>query len=393
MSLGLFHQVGHNSNWNIESLKSDRCGDGLILSPVNQAMRTIEKLEGGTKQKSFFDPQFYLPSSKKSKLTTYPFFPETIAEGFATSDFLSLADESARQCVAFQIEQCFRAVIIPARFYSQMYPDYTDRQDVMTVKPFIKAIKKYKTRPPVYLTLPVTSHMVEHETYRTQLLNWVTSFPEVDGVYVIFNHVRGTKQIQDASFLISLLNFLREMQKADLKLLVGCLNTESLLLSLLGDIDVTFGTFENTRMFSIDKYVNSDEDKRGPRPRIYLDGLLNWIRFDQALIIKKSAPKLWGRIYKPTAYSEHVFASAVEPHFSQPHLYKHHLVTLAAQFDELKDINATDGIYAKLSLWLANAKANYAEIAALPVELDAHGGGGHVGPWMQAIQTYYRSQG
>jgi hypothetical protein len=30
MALGLLHQVGHNSNWNVESFQTDGCGDGLI---------------------------------------------------------------------------------------------------------------------------------------------------------------------------------------------------------------------------------------------------------------------------------------------------------------------------------------------------------------------------
>ena len=28
MPLQLLHQVGHNSNWNVESFQDDHCGDG-----------------------------------------------------------------------------------------------------------------------------------------------------------------------------------------------------------------------------------------------------------------------------------------------------------------------------------------------------------------------------
>ena len=45
MPLGLLHQVGHNANWNIESFQNERCGDGLILSPLHQAMPAVEKLD------------------------------------------------------------------------------------------------------------------------------------------------------------------------------------------------------------------------------------------------------------------------------------------------------------------------------------------------------------
>jgi hypothetical protein len=78
MALGLLHQVGHNSNWNVESFQTDGCGDGLILSPLHQAKATVEKLPPATRAASMFDPQFYLPSSRKPKLLTYPFFPEQV---------------------------------------------------------------------------------------------------------------------------------------------------------------------------------------------------------------------------------------------------------------------------------------------------------------------------
>ena len=71
MSLGLLHQVGHNSNWNVESFENDSCGDGLILSPLHQAMTTVERLSAGTRAASIFDPQFYLPNSRKPGLDPF----------------------------------------------------------------------------------------------------------------------------------------------------------------------------------------------------------------------------------------------------------------------------------------------------------------------------------
>ncbi len=88
MTLRLLHQVGHNSNWNIESFEIDYCGDGLILSPLHQAIGTVERLRVETRAASIFDPQFYLPSSRKTKLLSYPFFPEQVDGGFQTSTFI-----------------------------------------------------------------------------------------------------------------------------------------------------------------------------------------------------------------------------------------------------------------------------------------------------------------
>jgi hypothetical protein len=52
MTLQLLHQVGHNSNWNVDSFERDKCGDGLILSPLHQNLPTVERLSPSTRAAS-----------------------------------------------------------------------------------------------------------------------------------------------------------------------------------------------------------------------------------------------------------------------------------------------------------------------------------------------------
>lgn len=78
MAVKLYHQVGHIEKWNIEAVQEDNAGDGLILSPVHQGKNVIEKIDSTLKPRSFFDPQFYLPSSQKKKLQQYDFFPDVM---------------------------------------------------------------------------------------------------------------------------------------------------------------------------------------------------------------------------------------------------------------------------------------------------------------------------
>ena len=216
-----------------------------------------------------------------------------------------------------------------------MLPDYSQRQEAYTVTSFLSALSAQKVKRPVYLTLPLTSHMVEHQGYRTGLLNWVTSFPEIDGIYLIVEHERETKQVLSSDFLEAFLQILRDIRAADLSVVVGYLNTEILLLSLVDGCALTLGTFENTRMFSIDKFLVSEEEKRrGPRSRIYMPGLLNWIQYEQAKDIRTRAPNIWRRIYVPTDYGERALKAVVEPSFNQPELYKHYLLTISQQLEE-----------------------------------------------------------
>ncbi len=98
-----------------------------------------------------------------------------------------------------------------------MYPDFVDRQNSYTVHPFLKALSLKKVKKSIYLTLSLTSHMVMNKIFRTQILNWVTSFPEVTGVYVIATpHDEGYKQIQSEEFLFSYMEFLQQLRNAAL---------------------------------------------------------------------------------------------------------------------------------------------------------------------------------
>lgn len=386
----LYHQCGHCSVWNRDSLVDDSCGDGLIFSPVHEKRERLEAYDPDVRRRSFFDPQFYLPNSQKAKLQTYDFFPEVVSSGFSTIDYNSVASKAAKLCIAFQVQQEYDRIIIPSRYFNQMDPDFTQKQEAYTVVPFLNEISKHTIVKPIYLTLPLTSHMIESVSYRTKILNWVTSFPEISGVYLIADHERQSKQISSKPFLLEMLKLNTELIAADLKVIIGYSNTESILYSVVGDVDLTFGAYENTRIFTIDKFVDSDEDRRGPRARIYLDGLLNWVQFAQADTIKNDDPAIWAKIYKKTSYAEKVFTQAVEPHFNQPDLYKHFFLRFSKQIDKLKPLSRIER-YKLLKDWIKAAISLNEEIENMPMDLEKHGSGMHLQSWLDALNSYYSS--
>ncbi len=389
MKIPLYHQVGHNSNWNLESYQDDGCGDGLIFSPVHQNYESIKRLPAHIKSCSLFDPQYYLPNSQKAKLNSYDFFPETLSGGFSTIEFGGLARESAKRCLAFQLEQGFSGIVIPARHFNEMNPDYTTDQTKYTVEPFLQELSTASYNKPIWLTLPLTSAMIIHEGYRTQILNWVTSYPEINGVYVIIEDDRDTKQIKNDRYLNAQLEFLTELRLADLNVILGHCNTEALLLSLIDGCSITFGSFENTRMFSIDKFVSSLEERRGPRARIYLSGLLNWLQFAQAGGIKNELPELWKKIYTPNDYGDKALASPTEPTFNQPTLYKHFFLCFQHQIKQLEILTTIDR-YNLLRKWLNEAIQIDEELQKKHFDIERHGKGDHLQPWLDVINRYYR---
>jgi hypothetical protein len=376
VSLRLLHQVGHNAKWNIDSFEDEGCGNGLILSPLHQSKDSVEKLDANTRAASMFDPQFYLPSSQKPKLMQYPFFPEAVGGGFNTSSFKTHALAVAKECLDFQRSLGFQRLVIPTRFINQLYSDYVDRQKAFTVEAFVEAAEGES----LCLSLAVTAPMIEDTGFRQKLLNWVTSYPSVDHVYLMYQHERDTKQIADADFLRAAHDFFAEIQSTGLSLTVGYTNTECLLFSVLDNIELTIGAFENTRIFSIDKFVVSEEERRGPKARIYLPGLLNWVQFDDARRIKAQAPKVWAAIHTPTDHSEQALAQAIDPTFNQPPLYKHYFLVMQGEFSALASLDRPARI-SRLKVRVAGARRAYKAIEEAGVILERHGRGTHLPAW------------
>jgi hypothetical protein len=383
VSLRLLHQVGHNAKWNIQSFEDSECGHGLILSPLHQSKDSVERLNPATRAASMFDPQFYLPGSQKPKLLQYPFFPESIGGGFKTSSFKSHAIEIAKQCLEFQKGLGFRQLVIPTRFIDQMYSDYVDRQRAFTVDAFLEVAGNES----LTLSLAVTAAMIEDHGFRTKLLNWITSYPTVNHVYLMYQQARDTKQIIDSGFLRSAHDFFSEIRSTGLTLTVGYTNSECLMFSILDDIELTIGAFENTRIFSIDKFLVSEEERRGPKARIYLPGLLNWVQFGDAREIRLKAPKVWQAVYSATEHSEQALAQAIEPTFNQPPLYKHYFQVMHQEFKNLDAMDRKSRIQ-YLKSQVEAARQRYQEIQNANIYLERHGQGRHLAGWSDYLNGF-----
>ncbi len=388
MGIEIFHQCGHNAIWNKKSLEEDGCGSGLIFSPTNQKRSIIEGFSPAIKELSFFDPQYYLPNSQKANLKTYDFFPETISGSFATANFSMHALESAKRCVEFQLEQKFCRIVVPTRHFQDMVTDYTEKQDIYTVQPFLETLNSSGTDKEVFLSLSLTSSMLKDDKYVTDILNWVTSYPRIDGVYLIMEHSRTTKQIYDRELLFKYLKLVKELTDVDLKVLVAYTNTEGLLFSLIDGCEITFGAYENTRIFSLDRFVVSDDDRRGPKARIYLPGLFNWVLYSQAKQIQSRLPDIWENVYLPTDYADKALKLTTEPHFNTPELYRHYFLAYQSQVLELSELDIV-GRHNYLRERLLNAIDFNNEILDAPIDLDKHGSGGHIQMWLDAINWFY----
>lgn len=338
----IFHQAGHNTIWNLDSLCDDNSGDGVIFSPVHYRKEQLERVDSGIKSCSLFDPQFYVPDSQKAKLQSYEFFPEALMQGFSTNDYEAQAYEAAEKCLTFQLENSFENLLIPARYFADLVSDFIAQQKGLFVDPFLSAYRRSGTNKELFLTLPMTSAMLLDDEYRISILDWVTSYPNIHGIYLLVYFDEISKQLQDYTKILSYVKFIQEIQEAELKVICGYCNTEGLLLTLLNPYGIAIGAYENTRGFSIDKFLEGDQERRGPAARIFLPKLLNLIRWSTADEIRSDFPELWEEIYTPTGYSENVFDSGQAPHFSQPPLYKHQFQLMSNLYRELMALDLQD---------------------------------------------------
>lgn len=382
----VFHQAGHNTVWNIESLKDD-VGDGIIFSPVHYNSTQMSKLDASIKDVSLFDPQYYMPGSQKTKLHSYEFFPDKIMNGFETIDFCNVAHDSARLCLEYQHSNNFLAFIIPCRFFQEMVTDFVSQQTSFTVDAFLQELPSFKGTKQAFLSVPLSIAMVQDKKYRTGILNWITSYPEIDGIYLQVYFEERTKQVQDYKKLSEYLGFVRELVEADLDVICGYSNLDGLLASIFSVSGVTIGAYENTRVFSVDKFIDDDKIQMGPAPRIYLPGLLNWVRYDTAKEIMEDCPDLWDRVYTATPEAGSVLSSLKTPHFTQPNLYKHYF---RLAYDEYQGMVGLTSEQKRSALRdrVESALHLYKEIQDRDIQFfDANCSGEHLVSWRRILKN------
>ena len=379
----VLHQAGHNTVWNTDSFLKDGAGDGIIYSPVHIKSDKLSSADTALKSSSFFDPQFYIPDSQKTKLHSYEFFPERITDGYSTEEFEGLAYKSAELCLQYQLDNNFDSLIVPAKYFPEMSTEYIERQKAFTVDPFLSVIRDKGLKNEIYLTLPITIPMIRDNTYRIELLNWITSYQEIAGVYLLCQFNETSKQIQDFDKLWSYIEFTNSLCESGLKVILGYCNTEAILYTLLNCEAVTLGAYENTRNFSIDKFLEEDGERRGPAPRLYIPKLLNWLRFDTVTEIRQDHPELWAEIYTSTTYSDSILD--IKPSFNKPELYKHHFCTIGSQLNELlqKDLNSRKSLVTK---WVSDASNLYQKIDDAKVMFfDRNCSGDHLPTWNRIL--------
>lgn len=388
----IYHQLGHNFGWNLESFYEDETGDGLIIAPRFMERSMIEGYASSLKSRCLFDPQFFKPHIPKNKLSTYEFFPEILANGFETSDYVEKwADKAARSCVTWQADNDFGYIVIPHRYEDSTPSDFIRHQEDFFVAPFLRAIKEQCVSKKVVLQLVANQHMLLDTVFRNDLLNWLTGREGIHGVYLIVEVPKRTKQLKDIKLLCALLTFIDILRSNSLEVLVGYTNTEAFLLAIADVTAVTLGSYETMRIFDIRSFEPARGSVKSPSARIYTSRLLHWIDQNYVDPINDSYGGS-GSFFDQTEYQAEMFRPTFQWHFQKPELYKHYFMVFSQQLRQLSNLSGRDR-WQIVCKQIDDARKEAEELERRGIALDMESSPSHLGPWLTAAKAFGNGKG
>jgi len=389
----VMHQCGHNTKWNIISFIEDKIGDGLIISPADLEVNKVNDLPDSVKSVSYFDPQYYLPTSEKKKLNSYPFFPKTYLEGRQYSTQLSYKCrfELAKECVQYQKNNNYKYIVIPTIYEENFIDNTYDELEQLIITPFIDAISRLQCNKPVLLTAMINKNQLIIDDMNIQLLNFLTSYPEIDGIYLIpiIQRDVSQKRISGINLLFSLMKTINALKMADLEVHLGYTDVEGYLLTIAGPNSISIGAYENSRRFDIKKFGQKGRTQQ-PNARLYSNVLLQWIDTDYIDSLFSMFKKA-NELFENNEYLNLMLRTSYNWHFTKKEPYMHYFTSFSHQVYSLH--NTLQERYNDIYKTLINAKQYFSEISESGVVLDAPSSGGHIDKWITALNRYATFKG
>jgi hypothetical protein len=383
----VYHQTGHGFKWNIDSFK-EGVGDGLIFSPINMdSDKLLNDIDSKIKEVSFLDPQLYLLNQAKGSLETYPFFPGNLKSDFSTLD-LDIANITlANLCVDYQLDNNFKYLIIPSKYYEDNPSNYLAQSSDYFVNPFCDYARKLKTTKKILLTVIVKGIMLTDSVKRDETLNWITGHQNISGVYLIFGNNFASKQIKDFDYLFNALYFIKILKDNDMEVHIGYCNTEAILYSAAMPDSVSIGSYENLRSFGIKRFEENKEKQKmhPPNARLFSAKLLQWIEYGYIKTMEKLIDN-YEELFDESVYNPLTsFKPEENWQFKKTEPYKHFFYVFHKQLKDLPLEN--DERLKNLKGIIKNALGLFKKIED-SILLDDNSDGSHLPTWYNVINAF-----
>ncbi|MGA2122506.1 MAG: hypothetical protein ABSG49_10790 [Methanoregula sp.] len=393
MTFEIYHQLGHRDVWSLQSIDEDQTGDGVIISPRSRSMPRVEKLGDSIKRKAIFDPQILNPKVVLKNMESYDFYPGCILPaGFDTDEYIVDSTLIAERCIDFQVRNNFRFLVIPTRFYQGMPPvdEFIENQNQQSITPFLSTVKKLGLKKEMILQLFLTGHMIKNKEYTDNLLNWITGIEGISGIYLVTELHPRQKQIRDAEFLLSLLNFTNSLYKNKMKTILGYLNSESLLLSIANPSILTIGSYGNVRIFHHSMFEISEKDLiQIPNLQIYVPTLIDWLDYPYIEIMKRKTFK------SPIFFGDNKYLTKMlnpgyrgTAHNIEPH--KHYYIEMSKQLRQIRTVE-NQNRYQEVCKIIESAKQGFSQLDEAGIDVGDKGA--FLPHWLTAAKQFAEVQG
>lgn len=382
----VYHQTGFRDNWNRESYLNGT-GDGLIFSPINIDADKLLGIDSNLKIYGFLDPQLYLLNEAKGTLHTYPYFPGNLKPDFSTPDLDNSNLQIAQLCVDYQLANDFKYLVIPTRYNEDNPTSYFIQSTEFFVLPFCDYVRENKIKKTILLSVIVKPIMLTDEEKRNEVLNWITSHQQVDGVYLIFENNFNSKQIKDFDYLLNILLFIRVLKENQMEVHVGFTNTEAILYSIAMPDSISIGSYENLRSFGIKRFQDVENTSmRAPNARLYSSKLFQWIDYQYIDAMKSLLPS-YEDYFDDSEFKPLMFKPEFKWHFAKPEPYKHYFYVFDNQIKAIpQDQNYR---IEKIKEDFRTAINLFSKIENV-VFLDDNSNGSHLPTWLNVINAYQR---
>ena len=225
-------------------------------------------------------------------------------------------------------------------------------------------------------------------TYTNELLNLITGYIELSGVYLVPLCKKSNKRIKDTEFILNLLKFINILKDNEMYVHVGYSDIEGLIYSI-ADIDsISIGTYENLRQFDLDNF--NERKKEGhpnpPNKRIYSSKLFQWIDFNYLGALKSFGG--FNDLFEQNKYITFDVPNKSNWHFKFPELYKHYMMSLYTQYKVLPLSYEERFDFLKEKL-LYGVELNKA-LDDFGILFDSNNDGSHLSCWITAINQFDR---
>lgn len=382
----VYHQCGHNDVWNFDIFNNDNIGDGMIFAPKMAKAKKIKTFDSNINKVSFFDPQFYFPRSRIKKFEEFDFFPNIISDGYSTVSYEELCYESANKCVEFQIEQDYKFIVIPTVVYDETPQEYLNILRSLYIEPFISEINKQNiNNKKVLITVVVKDIQILDENFINDMLNLITGYDEIDGVYLVPSF-KGGKRLKDIDYIFNLLRVINILKENDLYVHLAYIDIEGIIFTLANIDSVSIGTYENVRRFNLDNFKERDDETsfRTPNKRIYSNKLYQWIDINYIGALKELED--FNILFDENEYVNYDIATDNNWNLKNPEVYKHYLTSLYKQYINLP--LTYEERYKFIISELRNAITINNTIEEEGILLDNNSNGDHLSKWYTAINRY-----